>query len=133
VPGTHTYATAIRRLGHGEHLRWQGGQSERRLFDTLVARPRSDPPSLDDIDDGLRRALRRLSATEGCANQLSGGVDSSLLQTYLPTGTPTVSGAIDSPSLNANAAMPNKQVECFALGTRSWLPRKMSTETCWST
>jgi hypothetical protein len=93
TPGTHTYATAIRRLGHGEHFRWRDGRAEARLFDSLVARPSEDPPSLDDVDAGLSRALRR----EACVNQLSGGVDSSLLHTYLRAGTPTVSGAIDSP------------------------------------
>jgi hypothetical protein len=97
APGTHTYLTAIHRLGHGEYFRWQGGQSERRLFDLLVAQPPAGPPSLDDIDAGLSRALGRLQLAEGCVNQLSGGVDSSLLQTYLPAGTPTVSGTIDSP------------------------------------
>ncbi len=97
VPGTRTYVQTIGRLGHGEHLRWQSGRVERRHFDPLIARPRKDRLSLDDIDAALARAIGRLPVADDCVNQLSGGIDSSLLHTYLPPGTPAVSGAVDSP------------------------------------
>jgi asparagine synthase (glutamine-hydrolysing) len=97
VPGTHTYVTAIGRLGYGESYRWQNGRAEHRLFDPLVAQPQNDQPPLDAIDAALAQATERLATPEHCANQLSGGIDSSLLQTYLPATAPTVSGAIDSP------------------------------------
>ncbi|MGE0117316.1 MAG: asparagine synthase-related protein [Dongiaceae bacterium] len=102
--GTHTYVTAIGRLGHGEHLRWQNGRAVRRIFDPLVARPQADREPLDLVDVGLSKAIGRLPVTRGCVNQLSGGIDSSLLQTYLPTGTSTASGTIDSPEFAVDRA-----------------------------
>jgi hypothetical protein len=104
VSGTHTYVTAIGRLGHGEHLRWQNGRTARRIFDPLVARPQADREPIDLVDAGLSKAIGRLPVTQGCVNQLSGGIDSSLLQTYLPAGTPTVSGTIDSPEFAVDRA-----------------------------
>jgi asparagine synthetase B (glutamine-hydrolysing) len=97
VPGTRTYVPAIGRVGHGECVRWMSGCTERRHFDPLIARPQEGRPSLDAIDTALIRAIRRLPVTENCVTQLSGGIDSSLLHTYLPSATPTVSGSIDSP------------------------------------
>jgi peptidyl-tRNA hydrolase len=61
------------------------------------ARPQPEEAALDLIDAGLRRAVERLPVSKSCANQLSGGIDSSLVQTYLPAGTASVSGAIDIP------------------------------------
>ncbi|MGE0162232.1 MAG: asparagine synthase-related protein [Dongiaceae bacterium] len=97
VPGPRTLVAAVGRLGHGEHYRWHAGRAERRIFDSLVARPRPDQAPIDGIDAGLARAIRRLPLADGCATLLSGGIDSSLLHTYLPPGTPTVSSAVDSP------------------------------------
>jgi asparagine synthetase B (glutamine-hydrolysing) len=97
VPGTRTYVPAVGRVGHGECVQWMNGRTERRHFDPLVARPQKGRPSLDAINTALARAISRLPVTENCVNQLSGGIDSSLLHTYLPPTTPTVSGAIDSP------------------------------------
>jgi asparagine synthetase B (glutamine-hydrolysing) len=97
VPCARTYVTEIGRLGHGEYFRWQTDRVERRLFDTLVAEPEPDQRPLALVDAALRRALSRLPIAESLANQLSGGIDSSLVQTYLPAGTPSVSGAIDIP------------------------------------
>lgn len=97
VPGARTYVGAVGRVGHGEYCRWQGGRTERRIFDPIVARPGPDAPSLDAIEAALEQVVGRLSVADDCVNQLSGGVDSSLVQTFLPALTPTVSGAIDSP------------------------------------
>jgi hypothetical protein len=104
VPGAHTFVAAIGRLGHGEHYRWQNGRTERNIFDPLVARPRPDVSPLDGIDAGLQRAIGRLPVGHDCVTQLSGGIDSALLHTYLPAGTPTVSGAIDSPEFARECA-----------------------------
>jgi asparagine synthetase B (glutamine-hydrolysing) len=104
VPGAHTFVAAIGRLGHGEHYRWQNGRTERNIFDPLIARPRPDLSPLDGIDAGLMRAIGRLPVAHDCVTQLSGGIDSALLHTYLPAGTPTVSGAIDSPEFARECA-----------------------------
>jgi hypothetical protein len=128
VPGTRTYVPAIGRVGHGECVRWISGRTERRHFDPLIARPREGTPSLDAIDTVLVGAISRLPVTENCVTQLSGGIDSSLLHTYLPSTTPTVSGSIDSPEFGRERSYAEQasrllgaRHEVFAARERSFL------------
>jgi asparagine synthetase B (glutamine-hydrolysing) len=116
VPGTRTYVSAIQRVGHGECVRWSGGLTERRHFDPLTARPIEGRPSLDALDAALAHAICRLPVVKNCVNQLSGGIDSSLLHTYLPSTTPTVSGSIDSPEFDRERRYAERASQL--LGTR---------------
>lgn len=97
TPGTRTLLTGVSRAGHGERISWRGGVPTRAIFDRLVATPSDAPPPLSSIGDALYSAMRDADVLSGAANQLSGGVDSSLLQSFLGSDAPTVHGAIDSP------------------------------------
>ncbi len=103
VPGTKTYARGVVRLGHGRTMHWDAASS------TLEERRREvvERPGQETFDEALRLAEQALevavdSATRNAAagavgNLLSGGVDSTLLQSMLPRGTRSLSAAIDSP------------------------------------
>lgn len=92
-----TYLEEIGRLGHGESLRWNvlEGNPKTDLWEVLDTQPRRD---VDGVLDELDSALEDFMAGAGPHEvMLSGGVDSTLLGTYEPEGTETVSAAFDSP------------------------------------
>lgn len=105
VPGDRTYLDSVHRLGHGEQIEWtrDSGTITRRITEKLdCAAPRIDTSStewLDHVSTALGDALASLNGLPGnsVANLLSGGVDSTLLHTYLP-GIESVHGVIDSPA-----------------------------------
>lgn len=102
VPGKHAYLTAVRRLGHGERLTLDGlgGQVEFWRFDQLdIAADAggSREAQLESIERALAIAVARRPGDLKTANLLSGGVDSTLIQTFLPVAFPAVSAGIDSP------------------------------------
>lgn len=97
TPGTRTLLTNVSRAGHGERISWRSGVLTRAIFDRLAAAPSDAPPPLGSIGDALETAMRNADVISGAANQLSGGVDSSLIQSFLAPGALTVHGAIDSP------------------------------------
>ena len=104
VPGIRTYVAEIKRVGHGEHVQWKKGQTERHLFDPLVARPRTDAAPSVGIDIAFKRTVAALRLPDNSVAQLSGGIDSSLMQTYLPPLTRTIGGIIDSPEFAGEVA-----------------------------
>jgi hypothetical protein len=95
VPGARTYVTAVARVGHGEELVWRPGPREvfRRVRRKLGG---GDPlpveQSLEALDSVLADVIRPLVSLDGIENMLSGGVDSTLVHTYLP-GPRTRAGA----------------------------------------
>ncbi len=98
-PGTSSLIEGIQRLGHGELLEWGGSSHGTRI--RLESRLARREPSAEDAQKALGRRLRSTMAVYGeepaTANMLSGGVDSTLLQTYLPSGYSSVSATIDLP------------------------------------
>lgn len=96
APGS--YVSAVRSLGQGEWLRWNGDSDEREV--TLSDRLRSNEDlrpaqAADAVDEALSDALATADR-ENTVNLFSGGVDSTLLHTYLGEAI-ALSGAVDSP------------------------------------
>ncbi len=97
---TGTYVAEVGRLEHGESLSWEpaSGPPERDLTETLTS-----PPTCTDgtraLDDALRRSMAYESA-DSVASMLSGGVDSTLVHTYLPENAPSTSGAFETPEFD---------------------------------
>lgn len=92
VPGAESYCSNILRTGHGEQItiRPDTGAVKARLFDRVTdhAEPARQQDYLDWIDTALESALASFESRSDAANLLSGGVDSSLIHTYLGTGVP---------------------------------------------
>ncbi len=92
-----SYLDEVGRLGHGETLRWDPAEDdlEVELQDTLSVQPRQKRSA-------VLEALESVLADSIPADQhlmLSGGVDSTLIGTFLPSGAPSVSAGLDSPEL----------------------------------
>lgn len=98
-PGHSTLFAGIARLGHGELLDWdcRSRRIKVRLATRLERHPNSERNAREAVTGVLERLMRRYSEQPAPANMLSGGVDSTLLQTFLPRGHPSVSAAIDVP------------------------------------
>ena len=98
--GAESYLLDVKRLGHGSCLYWRNGESKIHVFD----RPEVEPSLSTDRDGcwgkvahSLREVAQSYTALDGITNTLSGGVDSTLVHTYLGTRVPSVSAGIDSP------------------------------------
>lgn len=97
---TETYVDRISRLGNGELLRYESnGTVETEIVETLQPEDRVNNAmtAVDEIDGALSKILGSLREEDNIATMLSGGIDSTLLHTYLPSSTPSVSAAFDSP------------------------------------
>lgn len=93
-----SYVEEVGRLGHGETLRWELGSDEQ----TVDQHERLTRPERIDADaavDRLDDVLDRVTPEADCVNMLSGGVDSTLLQEYLPPEAPSTSGAFETPEI----------------------------------
>lgn len=93
VPGRSSYSRAIHRLGHGERLTIdaRSGAAEVTAFDRIgvsPAAPRADSP--ESLDAAFARAVGGLEGRSNLVSMFSGGVDSTLLQTYLDRHMPAV-------------------------------------------
>jgi asparagine synthetase B (glutamine-hydrolysing) len=93
-----SYVEEIGRLGHGERLDWTAdAPPETTLVDRLSVDERIERSTAKRrLDRQLRAALGGDRFGEPVVTMLSGGVDSTLLHTYLDTEA-TVSAAFDSP------------------------------------
>lgn len=102
VPGRQTYLAALRCLAHGERLDFDPVADTLKYarFDTLDAADdggSSPAARLQAIEQALEMVISRYADHPDTANLLSGGVDSTLVQTFLPRCFPSVSTAIDTP------------------------------------
>jgi len=97
-PLSETPVSSVRRLGHGNLLRAsRNGSATERPFVRLPA-GRSEgtlQEGVERVEETLSKALGRLPP--GFVNLLSGGVDSTLVQVLLGSGTSAVAATIDSP------------------------------------
>ncbi len=84
-----------RRVGPGEkvHIQTDSGSIKNSYFDRVTANVGSFRPDhrLELLDNVLAEIMSPLKRKEHFAALFSGGVDSTLLYTYLETGTPTIS------------------------------------------
>ncbi len=99
TPGTNTYVRGIERLAHGERLEWTA-QEGFRTSRVDALRPRTlrerSEEQLDAVEGALEDALRVPEPSGGLVNMLSGGIDSTLIHTFLGPDVPSTSVAIDS-------------------------------------
>jgi asparagine synthase (glutamine-hydrolysing) len=101
VPGEKTYASGVNRLGHGRTVCWSPTSPELRAIRYERA-GRTEMTSFDQALQRLEQAFEEVVRGEPVkTNLLSGGVDSTLLQTFLPPGSPSLSVAIDTPEFEA--------------------------------
>ncbi len=87
VPGVKTYVRGVERLGHGEHLVLMPatGAATTRIFDRIGREwlRGSLEEYLDRLEPAFAETVRRFAGRERLMSMFSGGVDSSLLHTYL--------------------------------------------------
>jgi len=102
--GRMTYSAAITRLSHAEHLEIEllSGKVRWSLFDRVEAdtEPRSPAEYVTAIDVALARSLDRIPADGSTALLFSGGVDSTLLMTYLRDSAQPVTFVPDTPEFS---------------------------------
>lgn len=114
-----TYLAEIRAVEHGTWVHWDlsSGERERSRVGTLSGD--ADPPAdrAAALDDVLGTVLERGAAgSDDVATMLSGGVDSTLVQTYLDG--PGVVAEPDSPELAFEVAYANEAVELLGADSR---------------
>ena len=94
VPADNTFCESVKRLGRGEMLviTPAAATAKKMLFDRIenLVRPGSLKDYLDRIDAALENALSPFRTDTGVAVLFSGGIDSTLLQTYLTGSAPPV-------------------------------------------
>lgn len=94
VPGRLTYSRTVRRAGHGECLSLDlvTGREESISFDRMISGREIKPMErwIDEIDGALSDVLQPLQRRRGITNMLSGGVDSSLIHSYLGRSIPAI-------------------------------------------
>lgn len=104
VPGAGTYARAFKRASHGEcvDIDVASRRETRSSFDRLVSTGGVEPIDtwVDRIDAAMSRVLGPLKNSPGLVNMLSGGIDSSLIQTYLGTDVSAVTVVPDTSSFS---------------------------------
>jgi asparagine synthase (glutamine-hydrolysing) len=94
VPGENTLCRSVKRLGRGETLLidLRSGSLRKERFDHVEGVPR--PGRLSDylarIDAALESVLEPCRGTPDAATLFSGGVDSTLIQTYLGSSVPAI-------------------------------------------
>lgn len=91
VPGTQTYCQNVSRTGHGEQVTIlpDTGLVTKRLFDRVDGESElaREEDYLDWIDGALESTLEPRRSQPNVTNLFSGGVDSTLMHTYLGSAT----------------------------------------------
>jgi hypothetical protein len=98
--GRETYSRAVRRAGHGEvvDIDVRTGHVGVGIFDRLVSRldPRPHEEYIAELDRALAEELDELRGVPGAVMMLSGGMDSTLMQSYLGNDVPALHVQADS-------------------------------------
>jgi hypothetical protein len=119
TPGIGTYIAEVSRVGNGEHVQWTGGEAAPVTHQRArLNRPgsyMSEAHALDRLDQALQEAVPPL---DGAVNLLSGGVDSTLLQSYLTNASVSVSATIDSPEFGMEQGYAQAAARLFGLDHR---------------
>lgn len=102
--GRDTYSPNVSRPAHGESIDVDlgSGALTRTTFATEPSTTERRPVSayVDDIDDALRDVTERVRRLPDPINMLSGGGDSTLVQSYLGPEVPALNVGFDSKSLH---------------------------------
>lgn len=98
--GRDTYCANIRRAAFGEtvDIDVPSGEVRFSIFDRLVSRldPRPTEDYVGDLDRALRREMEALRTVPGAVTMLSGGMDSTLMQSYLGDDLPALHVVADA-------------------------------------
>jgi hypothetical protein len=98
VPGERTYLKGINRLGAGSQLSWRLDESPVVRGPSPIHADRSTN-FLDDIECFLMAEIAAAAAGP-ITNMLSGGVDSTLIQSFLSQDSTSISATIDCPEFS---------------------------------
>lgn len=96
VPAERTYVSAVRRLGAGCALTWDSNIGALQVSEPTRLESVSGKGAPTDISSWLEGQSEGLRHRTGVVNLLSGGIDSTLVQTYLGESVPTLSATMDS-------------------------------------
>jgi hypothetical protein len=96
TPPDETYLIGLGRLGHGVRREWDSAGARESIVDRLGPSGSSEPFGPQEIENFIRELINEAPLGESKVNLLSGGVDSTLLQTYLSEDFPSVSIGVDS-------------------------------------
>jgi hypothetical protein len=98
--GRDTYSRAVRRAGHGElvEIDIRTGHVGVGIFDRLVSRldPRPHEQYIAELDRALAQEMDALRGVPGAVMMLSGGMDSTLMQSYVKHDVPALHVQADS-------------------------------------
>lgn len=100
--GNETHISNIKRLGNGEVLNYNLVQNkyEIKIIEKLYSNSDNEIDYKNDmkkIDETLGKIAQETLIKDKTANMLSGGIDSTLIHTYLGSDFPSLSIGIDSP------------------------------------
>lgn len=118
-----TYVSEVGRLGRGECVRWSGvdREWERRVVDTLDTVEQYSPSSaVDALDDALAHVIRT-GVRPNARTMLSGGVDSTLLESYRRDAPSPVQMTVDAPEFQSEVAAGREAADLLEV-TRSVVP-----------
>ena len=96
TPPDETYLEGLGRLGHGVRREWDQTGARESIIGRLEPSGSTDPFGQQEIEEFLIDLIDETPLGERKVNLLSGGVDSTLMQTYLPNDFPSVSIGVDS-------------------------------------
>lgn len=100
VRGHSTYCRNVWRPGHGEMVQIDLplGKVTTHIFDRLESSSKTESVEryIAGVDHALSRVLEPLRSASGVVNMLSGGVDSTLIQTYFGRQVPALNVVPDS-------------------------------------
>jgi asparagine synthase (glutamine-hydrolysing) len=119
VSGTLTYCSQVQRSAQGERttIDCRNGSVRRRIFDRLEGDP--SKASIEDYVEGIDKALATvldpLRQSKKIATMFSGGVDSTLLQTYLRPDVPALNLVFDSAGLSGEDAYARHAAELLGV------------------
>lgn len=99
--GHQAFAEGVERVGHGDvvELDPRTGRVERSVFERLESGEESRPRAMYAValGEALASATARVGALPGLAVMFSGGMDSTLIQSYLGPDVPSLHLSVDDP------------------------------------
>lgn len=119
VLGRQTYCHKVERAGHGDKLEIDlvSGKAELGVFDRIedASRPEDTQRYVERIDAAMASVLEPLRNQTSIANQFSGGVDSTLIQTYLGSDVPALNLIPDTPEFGRETRYATRAAELLGI------------------
>jgi len=119
--GRLSYSAAITRLSHAEHLRidLRTGDAKWSLFDRIAADAEARSPAeyVAAVDGALARSFDNTPTDGSTAIMFSGGVDSTLLMTYVHDSARPITFVPDTPEFQPETSYAREAISLF--GTQS--------------